>query len=228
VERKGKNGAKDQRQFKSFEDTVFPEELALLKGRSSAATRSPADPSGLPDFKSRLIPNAGRSPFLQHTLTLLEDGDQNDLWEAWAGEQAEKRHKGLTGLALSGGGIRSSTLNLGIIQVLDKIGLFQCLDYLSTVSGGGYVGSSISANYSPPERKSRAGQVQVPLPPRTRYTRARRFPAIARLFQFSRAQGFHRLHETACSGHPGHYCECPGAAALDHPGGLVVERADQR
>jgi hypothetical protein len=151
VERKGKNGAKDQRQFKSFEDTVFPEELALLKGRSSAATRSPADPSGLPDFKSRLIPNAGRSPFLQHTLTLLEDGDQNDLWEAWAGEQAEKRHKGLTGLALSGGGIRSSTLNLGIIQVLDKIGLFQCLDYLSTVSGGGYVGSSISANYSPPE-----------------------------------------------------------------------------
>ena len=54
----------------------------------------------------------------------------------------------MTGLALSGGGIRSSTLNLGIVQVLHRIGLFKCLDYLSTVSGGGYLGSSISANYT--------------------------------------------------------------------------------
>jgi hypothetical protein len=52
---------------------------------------------------------------------------------------------GLVGLAFSGGGIRSATLNLGISQVLHHHGIFAHADYLSTVSGGGYIGSSISA-----------------------------------------------------------------------------------
>ena len=51
---------------------------------------------------------------------------------------------GLVGLALSGGGIRSATINLGIVQVLHKLGVFPHIDYMSTVSGGGYLGSSIS------------------------------------------------------------------------------------
>jgi hypothetical protein len=54
------------------------------------------------------------------------------------------RH-GLVGLAFSGGGIRSATVNLGIAQALDGRGVFQHFDYLSTVSGGGYIGSSLSA-----------------------------------------------------------------------------------
>ncbi len=45
------------------------------------------------------------------------------------------------GLALSGGGIRSATFNLGVIQGLAEHGLLKYLDYLSTVSGGGYIGS---------------------------------------------------------------------------------------
>ena len=52
---------------------------------------------------------------------------------------------GLVGLAFSGGGIRSATVNLGILQVLNQCGLFNHVDYMSTVSGGGYLGSSISA-----------------------------------------------------------------------------------
>jgi hypothetical protein len=45
------------------------------------------------------------------------------------------------GVALSGGGIRSGTLNLGILQGLTARGLLEKVDYLSTVSGGGYIGS---------------------------------------------------------------------------------------
>lgn len=45
------------------------------------------------------------------------------------------------GLALSGGGIRSATFNLGIIQGLTRLGLLKHVDYLSTVSGGGYIGT---------------------------------------------------------------------------------------
>ena len=50
----------------------------------------------------------------------------------------------LVGLAFSGGGIRSATINMGIAQALHSRGVFDHVDYMSTVSGGGYLGSSIS------------------------------------------------------------------------------------
>ena len=49
------------------------------------------------------------------------------------------------GLAFSGGGIRSATFNLGVLQALAKLGLLKHVDYLSTVSGGGYIGSWFAA-----------------------------------------------------------------------------------
>ena len=51
----------------------------------------------------------------------------------------------LTGLAFSGGGIRSATFNLGILQALAEKRLLHKFDYLSTVSGGGYIGSWLAA-----------------------------------------------------------------------------------
>lgn len=45
------------------------------------------------------------------------------------------------GMGISGGGIRSATFNLGILQGLSERGLLPHIDYLSTVSGGGYIGS---------------------------------------------------------------------------------------
>lgn len=52
---------------------------------------------------------------------------------------------GLVGLALSGGGIRSACFNLGLLQALGKRGVLAKADYLSTVSGGGYIGSCLSS-----------------------------------------------------------------------------------
>ena len=49
------------------------------------------------------------------------------------------------GLAFSGGGIRSATFNLGILQALAKSKLLSKFDYLSTVSGGGYIGGWLMA-----------------------------------------------------------------------------------
>jgi hypothetical protein len=46
----------------------------------------------------------------------------------------------LCGLALSGGGIRSATFNLGLLQGLQQLGLLEMFDYVATVSGGGYIG----------------------------------------------------------------------------------------
>jgi hypothetical protein len=53
--------------------------------------------------------------------------------------------KQLVGLAFSGGGIRSATFNLGILQSLARRRLLPKFDYLSTVSGGGYIGSWLVA-----------------------------------------------------------------------------------
>ncbi len=52
------------------------------------------------------------------------------------------------GLSLSGGGIRSASFCLGVLQALDKLNILKFVDYLSTVSGGGYIGSSLSAALS--------------------------------------------------------------------------------
>jgi hypothetical protein len=48
------------------------------------------------------------------------------------------------GLAFSGGGIRSATFCLGVTQVLAERKLLKDVDFLSTVSGGGYVGSFLT------------------------------------------------------------------------------------
>ncbi|MGH6922135.1 MAG: patatin-like phospholipase family protein [Propylenella sp.] len=49
------------------------------------------------------------------------------------------------GLALSGGGVRSAAFSLGVLQALNQHDVIKNIDYLSTVSGGGYMGSSLSA-----------------------------------------------------------------------------------
>ena len=51
------------------------------------------------------------------------------------------------GLALSGGGIRSATFCLGVVQVLAGAKLLAKFDYLSTVSGGGYLGAFLSNQF---------------------------------------------------------------------------------
>lgn len=44
----------------------------------------------------------------------------------------------LTGLAFSGGGIRSASFNLGALQALDALHALPRIDYMSSVSGGSY------------------------------------------------------------------------------------------
>jgi hypothetical protein len=51
----------------------------------------------------------------------------------------------LVGVAMSGGGIRSASFGLGVLQSLYRNGIFKHVDYLSTVSGGGYVGAFFSS-----------------------------------------------------------------------------------
>lgn len=101
----------------AFYAAVFPAELDEIKKRSNICEID----SGLLDLPLPLDTDTVRRP---------------------------RCERGLTGLALSGGGIRSATFNLGLLQGMAKIQneqsgrtLLPLFDYLSTVSGGGYIGS---------------------------------------------------------------------------------------
>lgn len=62
----------------------------------------------------------------------------------------EKKFLGITGskdirgLAVSGGGIRSASFGLGVMQALVGNNQLEKIQYLSTVSGGGYLGSALT------------------------------------------------------------------------------------
>ncbi|UCE63766.1 MAG: patatin-like phospholipase family protein [Nitrospirota bacterium] len=91
----------------------------------------------------------GKKQFLQDVfpaeLEEISKRRQNlDISEV-PSDQSPSAKLGLVGLALSGGGIRSSTFSLGVIQALAKHGLLKSVDYLSTVSGGGFIGSCLSS-----------------------------------------------------------------------------------
>ena len=84
---------------------------------------------------------------------------------------------GLVGLALSGGGIRSSAFCLGVIQALAKNGLLKAVDYLSTVSGGGFIGSCLSSVLTAKDSRSRSGALPAALSGRRGRAAERRPPA---------------------------------------------------
>jgi hypothetical protein len=72
-------------------------------------------------------------------------GDGPTIEPNWARVIKEAHDLNFVGLAFSGGGIRSASFNLGVLQALADLKLLFRFDYLSTVSGGGYIGAWLAA-----------------------------------------------------------------------------------
>jgi hypothetical protein len=72
----------------------------------------------------------------------------NDLPGGAPDRQTPTVGNGLIGVSLSGGGIRSSTFCLGALQAMNESGILKNVNYLSTVSGGGYIGTALSVGMS--------------------------------------------------------------------------------
>ena len=81
----------------------------------------------------------------QYELDAFEGGPVPPDVKPASDDLPQRAHREqLAGLAFSGGGIRSATFNLGILQALAELRLLRNFDYLSTVSGGGYIGAWFS------------------------------------------------------------------------------------
>jgi hypothetical protein len=100
----------------------------LLEQEMRARRPEPAPPANKPGAG----PNARTACFED------EDIGKRDIFEIVARQQ-------LTGVCFSGGGIRSATFNLGVLQGLAQLGLLPFIDYLSSVSGGGYIHQFLAA-----------------------------------------------------------------------------------
>jgi choline dehydrogenase-like flavoprotein len=70
--------------------------------------------------------------------------------------------QGGVGLALSGGGIRSATFCLGVLQALAARNRLRYVDFLSSISGGGYIAGFLGRMFTriPAEVADKAGRVQ--------------------------------------------------------------------
>lgn len=82
-----------------------------------------------------------REPFPTMRQPDPASGDEA-VWRANYHVPEDHTKAGLTGICLSGGGIRSATFSMGAMQAFAQKGLLRRAGYLATVSGGGYFGGS--------------------------------------------------------------------------------------
>ena len=99
-------------------------------GQKKAAIRLPSE---LPSFE------ASTTSVIQQELDhyIQERRMENGLPPASAHD--------LVGMCISGGGVRAATLGLGMLQSFIRANRLRTIDYLSTVSGGGFIGSCLSS-----------------------------------------------------------------------------------
>jgi len=122
-------GDAEPREIEREEAAAIREEMArpLLWGLASGKT---GDVEGMPGATSE--------------VRALEERAAIDRRRIHYGLQSPSDRA--TGLALSGGGIRSATFALGVLSVFSRKGILPQFDYVSSVSGGGYLGAFLT-NY---------------------------------------------------------------------------------
>ena len=119
----------------------------VASDESSSSAPSSSDRAGLPWGIYSLTGGIGR----EHA-DMINDAECEAIHARRAFYELDD-HQFATGLAISGGGIRSATFGLGVLAALARRGVLPQIDYLSTVSGGGYLGSFLSAFLSSPPKE---------------------------------------------------------------------------
>jgi hypothetical protein len=126
---------------------VFDKELDEIEKQKLLRNYRPLPPEGKksPPPKSKIRQWAERLlAWLKREKPPPPDPPDDTGWSARV--RNGNTPENLVGLAFSGGGVRSATFNLGVLQGLQELDLLRHVDYLSTVSGGGFIGSWLVGN----------------------------------------------------------------------------------
>jgi hypothetical protein len=121
------------------------EEIEKIVGRPLDASSLAQQLESRPDLQAQVASITGYTPsrwLLEQELAPVDARRQVlgiEPVSQSGGPYQRAADSGLMGLCFSGGGIRSATFNLGVLQGLAELKLLRCFDYLSTVSGGGYI-----------------------------------------------------------------------------------------
>jgi Patatin-like phospholipase len=124
-----------EREFSELHQEVTDETVA--QDRTAATQANQQQPLEDPSLSPAEYPETGKIPSRQPDI----EAKLRKLWES----VHALRGDGRTALCLSGGGVRSAAFNLGVLQGLARLELLSQFHYLSTVSGGGYIGSWLVA-----------------------------------------------------------------------------------
>jgi len=109
-----------------------------------------------PSFDSEILPRkvAGGDPAgdlnRKHKYSVqqweeIKKAEDQDILARRGADPSTTKVKDAVGLAISGGGIRSATFALGAVGALARRGILDKVDYMSTVSGGSYLGCFLSS-----------------------------------------------------------------------------------
>jgi hypothetical protein len=137
--------------FKKIAAGAGAEMLRILPDRPQDAATLANQLNLRPDLQAQVASSAGYTPsqwLLEHELVAIDERRKkvgSDPVSSTGSAYDRAAASGLMGLCFSGGGIRSATFNLGILQGLGELKLLRSFDYLSTVSGGGYVHQWLAA-----------------------------------------------------------------------------------
>jgi hypothetical protein len=135
----------EQRENRHFSPWQFPEPVAgVPEDKHTKEWRAVFDEELREIDRQRSRRTYATSAFLPNEAFPYNAKDADHYWSERliTGRQPYNR----VGLAFSGGGIRSATFNLGVLQGLQELNLLRHMDYLSTVSGGGFIGSWLAGN----------------------------------------------------------------------------------
>ncbi len=152
----GRKSKKKAREPVSFA-RVLDEELTCIAGKRHRLEGKPGgafSAAGREARRPRKLAETGSLPIPKLDPEASEDEQAAVDRKALSRTRRRALAMDLSGLSFSGGGIRSATFNLGILQALADLGLLRRFDYLSTVSGGGYIGSWLTALIDRENRKS--------------------------------------------------------------------------
>ncbi|MDB6120429.1 MAG: hypothetical protein JWO08_4210 [Verrucomicrobiaceae bacterium] len=144
--------AQRQEELKKAEETASKRLKALGEKEDKAEEEHTPEQAGTTTEGAFSSPSSSTPP----STTAATPETRKNVTEKKCEDIQNQRPQNMVGLAFSGGGVRSATFTLGVLQAIAQKGRLRQIDYLSTISGGGFTGSFLGRLFMR-DRVTRAG-----------------------------------------------------------------------